>query len=265
MKKILLLVVTLGMMFAQTETDAIKKTAFNYAEGYYNGDGARMAEALHPDLDKRGLMPIAPNGAPVLVQMNTETLIEVSKAGRGKLPADQQQLQFELLDQFENIAFARIFTAHFNDYLHLVKKDGKWMIVNVLWTPPAADPSFKEDQEKTSISALVNDFLDCTVSKNKEKIKEILNPLFINKSMNPSSEQGKFFIQQSNSESLIEAVSAGMVRFPGDVKTAKITVLGVYNGIGAVKFELSGFTNYIQVAKQNGKWRMVNGLAYYRR
>lgn len=32
--------------------DSIRNSALDYAEGYYSGDGTRMARAIHPDLNK---------------------------------------------------------------------------------------------------------------------------------------------------------------------------------------------------------------------
>ena len=61
MKKYLFLltiiVLASQILLAQDNSDikdeiAIKKTALDYAEGYYDGDGDRMGRAIHPDLNK---------------------------------------------------------------------------------------------------------------------------------------------------------------------------------------------------------------------
>ena len=67
-------------------------------EGYYEGNAARMERALSPSLTKRGLIFSPRSGASFLQQMNAEALIEVARAGWGKLPAEQRQIDYRLLD-----------------------------------------------------------------------------------------------------------------------------------------------------------------------
>jgi len=41
---------------SDSDLDAIRATAMDYADGWYSGDAERMAQALHPSLVKRTLM-----------------------------------------------------------------------------------------------------------------------------------------------------------------------------------------------------------------
>jgi len=41
---------------SETDRDAIKATALDYIEGWYEGNPERMERALHPDLAKRIVM-----------------------------------------------------------------------------------------------------------------------------------------------------------------------------------------------------------------
>src|SRR3954469_5306700 len=118
---------------------AIVQTALDYAEGYYGGEPERMARALSPLLSKRNLVD-RPGVPPFLIEMNADTLIDAAN-GAKLAPADRH-LTADVLDVSGEIACARVFTAQFNDYLHLVKRNGVWQILNVLWhaPPPAAAP-----------------------------------------------------------------------------------------------------------------------------
>ena len=75
------LIVAAGMnVSAQTadaDREAIKRTALNYAEGWYEGNSDKMESALSPDLAKR--------------------------------------------------------IVRTNEYMHIGKFNGKWLIINVLW------------------------------------------------------------------------------------------------------------------------------------
>jgi hypothetical protein len=121
---------------SQTPADAaaIKQTALDYIEGYYEGNAERMEKALHPDLAKRIVRTNPQNGKSALGQMSAMTLVQVTRAGGGKdTPKDKQQKDVTILDVFENAASVKVIASDWIDYLHLAKFNGHWVIVNVLW------------------------------------------------------------------------------------------------------------------------------------
>lgn len=64
------------------ESDAIKKTALDYIEGWYAGDAARMERALHSELAKRMVSTDATTGRSLLNQMSTMTLAADARGNR---------------------------------------------------------------------------------------------------------------------------------------------------------------------------------------
>jgi hypothetical protein len=113
---------------------AIKQTALDYIEGYYEGNAERMERALHPDLAKRIVRTDAKSGRSGLGQMSAMTLVQATRAGGGKnTPKEQQQKDVTILDVFENAASVKIVASDWVDYLHIAKSNGHWVIVNVLW------------------------------------------------------------------------------------------------------------------------------------
>lgn len=112
---------------------AIKQTALDYIEGWYEGDAERMERALHPDLAKRIVMTNA-EGRSMLQQMSAMGLVQGVKRGGGKnTPKDKQQKDVTILDTFENTASVKVVASDWIDYLHIAKFNGRWVIVNVLW------------------------------------------------------------------------------------------------------------------------------------
>ena len=115
------------------EAAAIKQTALDYIEGYYEGNAERMERALHPDLAKRIVRP-QPNGRSALGQMSAMTLVQATRSGGGKdTPKDKQQKDVTILDVFENAASVKVVASDWIDYMHMAKWNGRWVIVNVLW------------------------------------------------------------------------------------------------------------------------------------
>jgi hypothetical protein len=119
---------------AQSTTEAaIKQTALDYIEGWYEGNAERMERALHPELAKR-IVRTNQQGNSRLDQMGAMTLVQFTKRGGGKnTPKEKQLKEVTVLDVYENAASVKVVAAEWIDYLHMAKFNGQWVIVNVLW------------------------------------------------------------------------------------------------------------------------------------
>lgn len=121
---------------AQSAADsaAIRATALDYVEGWYEGNSERMGRALHPELVKRIVVSDTATGRSVLQNMGASALVNGTRHGYGKsTPKERQEKEVRILDIYGNAASARATMAEWIDYMQLAKVDGRWMIVNVLW------------------------------------------------------------------------------------------------------------------------------------
>ena len=117
-----------------TNEAAIKQTALDYIEGWYEGNAERMERALHPELAKRIVRTNPQNNRSRLDQMSAMTLVLGTRGGGGKdTPKERQQKDVTILDVYENAASVKIVASDWIDYLHMAKFNGRWVIVNVLW------------------------------------------------------------------------------------------------------------------------------------
>lgn len=141
MRKLLLLatviwVIPTASAWAQSPADAaaIKATALDYIEGWYEGNAERMERALHPELAKRIVQTDVASGRSRLGQMSAMTLVQGTRNGGGKsTPKENQQKDVTILDVYENAASVKVVASDWIDYLHVAKSNGRWVIVNVLW------------------------------------------------------------------------------------------------------------------------------------
>ena len=118
---------------AADEKAAIKATALDYIEGWYEGNAERMERSLHPKLVKRIFEKNAA-GEIVLDEMSANQLVEGTRRGGGKkTPPEKQQKDVTVLDVFENAASVKVVASNWIDYMQMAKVDGRWVIVNVLW------------------------------------------------------------------------------------------------------------------------------------
>ena len=117
-----------------SEAPAIKQTALDYIEGWYEGNAERMERALHPELAKRIVQTNPQNNRSRLDQMSAMSLVLGTRRGGGKeTPKERQQKDVTVLDVYENAASVKIVASDWIDYLHMAKFNGRWVIVNVLW------------------------------------------------------------------------------------------------------------------------------------
>ena len=122
---------------------AIRKTAMDYIEGWYEGDAARMESALYPELAKRMIFTDPKTGHSQFNHMGAMQLVQNTRRGGGsKTPKEQQTKEITILDRFNNAAVVKIVASGWIDYLEEAKVNGEWKIINVLWElKPRPEPT----------------------------------------------------------------------------------------------------------------------------
>jgi len=108
------------------ERAAVVATVLDYFEGWFDGDTERMERALHPALAKRG---------PELRTATKDDMVAWTAEGEGKAedPGPGRRIDVTVVDAHGNIASAVVDSDVYREYLHLVRTDDGWRIVNALW------------------------------------------------------------------------------------------------------------------------------------
>ncbi len=116
----------------EADRAAIRETALNYIEGWYEGNAERMKSALHPELAKR--LVFDRDGVSQLNHQTAEILVgrTASRSSDGTQLKDHKR-EVEILDVFGKAASVRVTADNWVDYLHVFKWNGQWLIINVLW------------------------------------------------------------------------------------------------------------------------------------
>jgi hypothetical protein len=123
-----------GSLQAGEDRSEVERTARDYIEGWYTADSARMARALHPDLVKRRIETLQ-DGQQVVENVTRDDMIRMTSNGGGsKTPDDQRNMSIEVLDITGDIAAVKTLSSQYVDILSMAKINGKWVIVNVLWS-----------------------------------------------------------------------------------------------------------------------------------
>src|SRR5215216_6462595 len=105
---------------SDTDREAIKQTALDYVEGWYEGNTERMERALHPDLAKRIVRTDPKSGRSRLDQMSAMGLVLGVRGGGGKNIAKEKQMkEVHILDVFGNTASVKAVMSDWIDYMHI--------------------------------------------------------------------------------------------------------------------------------------------------
>lgn len=111
--------------------------ALDYIDGQLEGNAARVARVLHPDLAKRAVASEKPTARETfpLRRMSADELIELTERGSLRTPRRKWRREVRVLDVTGNASAVRVETPWLVDYLHMARFGERWLIVNALWRP----------------------------------------------------------------------------------------------------------------------------------
>lgn len=112
-----------------TDEELITRAVYDYFEGWFDGDAARMDRALHPDLVKRS------PGEEDMAIFTKERMVDLTARGEGKGEAADRRLQVTIADVWDVIASVIVHSAPYREYIHMVRTPGGWKITNTLYMP----------------------------------------------------------------------------------------------------------------------------------
>ncbi len=123
--------------WAQTKQDsvAIKQAALDYIESQHKPNPAQMERALHPRMVKRTFWNDKATGKDYVRETTTESMVLLAESYNkkgDKFPASPKK-EVKFLDISEKTASLKLIADEWIDYMHLVKLNGAWKIINVLW------------------------------------------------------------------------------------------------------------------------------------
>ena len=123
----------ISVTLSDADREAIQQAALDYAEGWYNAAPDQTERSLHPHLAKRIVTKDKATGQDRLGQMSAMELVQIVRGKQTVDPVDKRIADVTILDAYSNAATLRVEMADWIDYLHVVKFNGEWKIINVLW------------------------------------------------------------------------------------------------------------------------------------
>ena len=123
--------------YGQTKRDSleIKQVALDYIESQHDGKPEQFERAAHPRMVKRTFWVNEKTGKEYLGETFTDAMIllaETYNQDGTKFPENPKK-EVIILDIFNKIASVKLIADEWVDYMQIVKLNGKWQLVNVLW------------------------------------------------------------------------------------------------------------------------------------
>ncbi len=121
----------------QTQQDSldIKQVALDYIESQHNVAPKQFERAAHPRMVKRTFWTNKKTGKEYLRETFTDAMIllaETYNQDNDKFPENPKK-EIIILDVFDKVASVKLIADNWIDYMHIVKLNDKWQLVNVLW------------------------------------------------------------------------------------------------------------------------------------
>ncbi|RXM43279.1 nuclear transport factor 2 family protein [Flavobacterium sp. YO12] len=122
---------------AQTAQDTleIKRAALAYIEAQHNPNPKLMESALHPRMVKRSVFRNKAAQKDYISEFFAENMVilaETYNVKGDKFPKNPRK-EVKLLDVSAKTASVKLLADAWIDYMHIVKTNGEWKIINVLW------------------------------------------------------------------------------------------------------------------------------------
>ncbi len=122
---------------AQTKQDSleIKQAALDYIESQHNVKPEQFKKAAHPRMVKRTFWKDKKTNKDFLRETFRDAMILLAETYNKKgdrFPKNPKK-EVIILDIFKKTASVKLIADDWIDYMHIVKLNGKWKIVNVLW------------------------------------------------------------------------------------------------------------------------------------
>lgn len=242
----------------------VKQAARDYIDGIYSGDYERVGKALHPDLNKVTPRDIYNTGRTVLAYITYSTLLENVRLKIGILDDTARHVQVNILNIDNDAANVKVTSANFTEYLQLVKQEGDWKILNVLFTAGSNGPPRLKDfdaiREKPAIQKAALEYLSGMAGSDAAHLEASICPDFNKTTLITIPATGKINLRKTHYETALQNALAGIGKQDEIYRNFNISVMDVSDGLAVVRCDLTTTYEYVQMFKTNGSWKVINSI-----
>lgn len=252
---------------SSAQEEAIVATALDYSDGGYSGDAARMERAIHPDLNKVFFMRRGPNMGLMAGYSTFSGLVEMTRMKVLNLEPEKRRTDVAVLESTDDVACVRLRSSQWCDYLQMIKDNGRWKIVNVLWTagldaPPARRivAGFDAEKERPAAQAAALDYLEGMLAGDAARLEKALHPETSQVVVMTNTGSGAAFVNRTRYSGLLEPAKAKVALAPENARQAEVRVLDLMDGLAFAAAKTARGAAYLQLQLMEGEWKVINVL-----
>ena len=136
-------------------------------------------------------------------------------------------------------------------------------ILAVTLTIGFAGPAIAQDgvsaADSAAIRATALDYIDGYYTGDAERMRRSLHPGLVKRIVRV--QEGQPRLGEMNAQELIDGTAAGWgTRVPVGERRTDVTILDVFQNVAAVRVDAHAWIDYMQIARWNGEWKIVNVL-----
>ena len=122
--------------------------------------------------------------------------------------------------------------------------------------PPAAS-----DADRAAIKQTALDYVEGWYAGDAERMARAVHPELVKRIVRADPKTGRNMVQQMGASTLVEFTRAGGGKnTPADKQQKDVDILDVFGNTASVRATMSDWIDYMQMAKFNGRWVIVNVL-----
>jgi hypothetical protein len=122
-----------------------------------------------------------------------------------------------------------------------------------------APPPVRVDPDAAAIKAAALDYIEGWYEGNPERMARAVHPELVKRLV--VTDGGVSRIENMGATKLVANVRAGGgTKTPADKQKKEVTILDRYQNVASVKVVASDWVDYLQLARIDGQWRIVNVL-----
>ena len=252
-----------GAKFNEDE-DGVVRAAMDYMEGAVTADAERVARGVHTELTKVVVRTLPQTGRQVLSYNTHTTLVEVVRGLAERMAEVDKNVEVTVFDIGHDLAAARAVGQMWYDFLLLAKIKGEWKIVNVLWARNQPDAANRQPDDfettKADVERTALDYIEGAYSADAERMERALHPELTKMMLGRHRQTGEPFLYKMGASDLVEGTRAGLGVLEEDKRNIEVDVYDIAFDMASVKVTSAMYIDYLQIARVNGEWKIINVL-----
>jgi hypothetical protein len=127
--------------------------------------------------------------------------------------------------------------------------------------PAFAGPPEDPAQERAAVERAVRDYLEGWYTGDAARMERALHPELVKRMVGVEPRTGRAFLDTIGASGMIAFTAAGSGKLPaGEDPAIEVTILDVFRDMAMVRGRSAHFMDYVQLAKVDGQWKIVNVL-----